>query len=202
MDKRKALKIGLYGLLGLALFLIILNFDLEIARFVNSFRNPLLDSIMLIVVKISTPVIVLIPAFFAFRKKKLRNWTISLLAAYLITLSIKLIVGRLRPFELGLNTMPGLIESKYSKWDFSFPSNHASTSLASFFFIPQGFRWAWAVISVIMMFSRIYFGLHYLSDLMAGALIGIGISYVMSKYADRFIEIKFLDRLKYRKAKK
>ena len=202
-NKKKWVRNCFWGLLGLILFLIVLKYDLAISFAINSLRSPWLDSIMLFLEKISMGIIVVVPLAIIFMNKKfrdIRNWTVSLLGAYAITLLIKIIVARARPFSLGLNTPAELIDSTYSKWDFSFPSNHASTAFSSFFFIPRGiWRMSWLLISVLMMFSRVYFGLHYLSDVIAGAAIGLGVSYLISKYADRMFEMKWLNKLKHRR---
>jgi len=202
---KRGIRNCIWGLLGLMLFLIILKYDLAISLAINSLRSPRLDSIMFFVEKISMGVIVIVPLVFVLMGKKwgkLRNWTVSLLGAYAITLLLKIIVARARPFSLGLNTPAELVDPAYSKWDFSFPSNHASTAFSSFFFIPSGiWRLSWLLISVVIIFSRVYFGLHYLSDVVAGAAIGLGVSYLASKYGDKFLEIKALDKLKYRRKK-
>ena len=52
------------------------------------------------------------------------------------------------------------------------------------------------------MFSRVYFGLHYFSDVIAGAAIGLGVSYLVSKYGDKFLEVKALNKLKYKRSKR
>lgn len=205
LEKRSIRNYG-FGLLGLILFLIILKYDLAISLIINSWRTPWLDSIMFFVEKVSMPVIVLVPFIFVLMNKKWRtvkNWTISLLGAYAISLLIKTIVARERPFSLGLDTPTELIEPGYNTWDFSFPSNHASTSWASFFFIPGRFwRISWILICVLIMFSRVYFGLHYLSDVIFGAVIGIMVSYLLSKYGNKMLEIRALDRFKYRRSKR
>jgi len=197
-----------YGfvLLGLVILLLIFKYDLAISLAINSLRSPWLDSIMFFVEKASMPVIVLVPLILILMNKKWRNvknWTVSILGAYAISLLIKTIVARARPFELGFNTPAQLIEPGYQTWDFSFPSNHASTSWASFFFIPSGvLRVSWILISGVIMFSRVYFGLHYVSDVIVGALIGLGVSYLLSRYGNKFLEVRALDKLKYRRSKR
>ena len=194
-----------YVLFGLAAFLIILKYDLVISSAITSLRSPFLDSIMFLVEKLSIAAIVVIPLVIILRDKnlkKIRNWSISLLSAYALTLLVKVIVARDRPFALGINTPFELIDPEYTKWDFSFPSNHASVSFASFFFMPsklmKGF---WLCVSLLIIFSRVYFGLHYLGDVIMGTAIGLGVSYLITKYSERVIEVRALNNMKYRRNK-
>jgi membrane-associated phospholipid phosphatase len=118
---------------------------------------------------------------------------ISVAGTLAATLIIKEIVERPRPF----NTLIGVIQrDKQTKDSFSFPSGHASSSfsVATMFtlrypkypqcYVPV-FLW-----SLIVSWGRPYLGMHYPSDLFAGALLGAGMSALVYSQRKNIIEIK------------
>jgi undecaprenyl-diphosphatase len=59
--------------------------------------------------------------------------------------------------------------------DFSFPSGHTSTSFAAAYAVTRanGRRWAWVyLVAAMIAVSRIFVGIHYPSDVLAGMLLG------------------------------
>lgn len=90
---------------------------------------------------------------------------------------------RVRPLftpELHLKHAEGLQEWHYSSWS-AFPSDHATFffSLAvGLFFISRTLGWLALVHAVLIIsFPRVYLGLHYLTDIVAGALLGGSVTY-------------------------
>jgi len=88
-------------------------------------------------------------------------------------LVIKNWVARVRPYELisELELMIGRAD------DWSFPSGHTTNSLACAWVIFRRAPKKWGVPALIMAIlitlSRIYVGVHYPTDIMAGTVIGI-----------------------------
>jgi undecaprenyl-diphosphatase len=85
---------------------------------------------------------------------------------------LKLGVRRLRPFHW----MPGISAQVPPLDKFSFPSGHTMHNLAIGLtvahFFPSTF-WPLAFIPFAFGFFRIYFGVHFLSDVLAGGFLGI-----------------------------
>jgi undecaprenyl-diphosphatase len=85
---------------------------------------------------------------------------------------IKKIFKRKRPFQ----AMPNFESLVYSPKDDSFPSLHTGSTIAFFTaLLLLHHPWAWrvGVWAVVVSFSRLYLGVHYLSDILGGVLLGI-----------------------------
>ena len=85
---------------------------------------------------------------------------------------LKPLVARVRPFDV--NTAVQLLIARPT--DFSFPSGHTGASFAvvSALYFSKNRLWMPSLIlAMLIAFSRLYLYVHYPSDVLAGALIGI-----------------------------
>jgi membrane-associated phospholipid phosphatase len=100
-------------------------------------------------------------------------------AAYALNTAIKPIVGRRRP------ELPGLPPLSATPTKLSFPSAHASTSFAGALAYSRVGQPAAPLytLAVALSLSRVYLGVHYPSDVLAGALLGTAVAARLTRAA-------------------
>lgn len=168
------------------------DFDIWFFHLFNSvIKNPFLDIVM-------PPITILGDRKFAFllcllswiiwRKDKKRLAAILVISLSLTVASVDLLkyfTNRLRPQEV----LNGIFVMGQVGAGFSFPSAHAAAAfvLASVFSSAyKKLAIALFILATLVGVSRIYLGLHYPSDVIIGAAIGMAVTYVVSKMLDKF----------------
>jgi len=155
------------------------SLDAAILLFIQDhLRVALLDPIMILMAYIgqvgSIWIVISLVLIFSFKDRRTGILVIAtMLICYIFNdIIVKNIIARPRPFE----TIPDLTVLGFFPGSYSFPSGHACSSFASAFILSkrlpnrQG-RWFYILAAVIAI-SRPYVGVHYVTDMLAGALIG------------------------------
>lgn len=98
--------------------------------------------------------------------------------ADLIAGAVKLLVDRPRPFEV----LPNVDQLVHGTVGASMPSGHAATSFAGAVvlgYLARRAAWALALLALAVAFSRVYVGVHYPSDVVAGAALGTAVAVLL-----------------------
>ena len=189
--KRKSIY---FLILGILLFLIVLFLLLtentlfidnygEIIR--NIFTNRSFQYVFLFITNIMSVIgiiIILILTIILFRKRNIKKelmvFVASIGVCLLVTNLIKILIGRGRPLETLLDVT-----------GYSFPSAHSSVSMLVYGYLAllinkyysNKHKYLYIILCILMVFltglSRIYFNVHYITDVIAGFGLGLIILY-------------------------
>lgn len=163
----------------------LLTLDGNILLFIQeAIRSPMLDPVMKVITSLGNAGIlwILLTVLLLIPKQTRRVGMISalaLLASLLVSnILIKNLVARTRPY----NAIAALIPIVPKPSEFSFPSGHTASSFASatVFYrkLPKKYGILAMTMAVLIALSRLYVGVHYPTDVLAGIISGIGCSYL------------------------
>lgn len=166
-----------------------MQLELELFRFINSLsgHNAIVDRFMIAMSHTQTWVIVITVCLFMSLRIRSSQF-LSLIFASLLAMSIsdfvsfeiiKPLVGRERPcwFVEGTKTILGRCGGSYG-----FTSNHAANAFAVWAVFARylkPLKWQSQVIlslATIVAISRVYLGVHFVGDIVGGAILGISLS--------------------------
>jgi len=117
--------------------------------------------------------IIIILLFLKHKTEFIYPFAVTIASAEVVTFFGKLLFHRGRPLLAVIN-----------ETDFSFPSGHATIAVAFYGYLAYFFikslkdKYTWPIIIltfliiILIGFSRLYLGVHYLSDVLAGYLVG------------------------------
>ncbi len=182
------------------------NWDIDLLKNINLERNKSLDPSFKFITNSVSPISIGAPvAVLGFgwiqKDSSLKSKGIFMVEALCVnaftTTALKLAIKRDRPFV----TYPYL-DKQADAGSYSFPSGHTSSAFALATSLSLAFP-KWYVIAPSYAYacaagySRMHLGVHYPSDVLAGAVVGVG-SAVLSHYVQR----KISDNLTKKKALK
>ena len=153
--------------------------ELRFLDFLQTIHTPLLDKILAFITSFGNAGIIwIVLAVVLLILPKTRKAGIIVAAAFLVdlilcNLILKNLVARVRPYDV--NTAITILIKK--PLDFSFPSGHTAASFAAMtalFLAKMKKTWIAAlVLAVLIAFSRLYFYVHYPTDVLGGVAVGI-----------------------------
>ena len=205
--------ISLYALAKLSELIIrnnsaIISFNLLVQRIFAELVNPIATGFFIILTNILRPTILvlagLLLAYLLYTrgsKKKSFIVCVSIILGALSELIMKIIIHNPRPAN-----------SLIQEYGFSFPSGHATMACIFFLLFIYTLKHTWSkpvkvtltLLSILLIIltgaSRIYLGVHWFSDVIAGYALGI-FWVSLSILAIKFIDYEFKEELMPKKVK-
>lgn len=169
-----------------------MSWDSSLFRWINGWANQHggLDALGVFAAVFLLPLLgfLIILAALTIRRLKEEHWyELPLKAfcagalAYFVREIIGMIVARPRPF-VTLTDMQLLVSPQSSP---AFPSGHASVAFAlAFVVFRQDRDWgiAFLILAMLVAVGRVFVGVHYPLDVLAGAAVGWGAAWAMHKF--------------------
>ena len=188
---KKVLYLSLIGFILVTLFVVIkkdLYIDTYLYKYISMLINKDLTSIIRIITNIGSVVfsiiIIIIISILLYKYNKkddLKYFLIIMIIGNITSFMLKLIIARNRPDILRL-----MIENTYS-----FPSGHTFITtllygsilvLLNKYYKKSYVLWTiYGILVMLIMFTRIYLGVHYFSDTLGGFFLGIIFLFIFYK---------------------
>lgn len=165
----------------------LIDWDTQVSLFINGMHCEYLDNFMMMF----TGRAVWIPLYLSLAIIMFRNFPVKvnviciLFAIVLITCidqisssMLRPLLCRLRPANLANPISPLVhVVDGYRGGRYGFPSSHAANCWGAAFFVLYVFRrnvlsWVFCAWALLMCWSRVYLGVHYVGDILFGTFIG------------------------------
>ncbi len=165
----------------------LIDLDKKLLLFLNGINSPYLDPIMFYATKTFfwLPLYLLL-IFLIFKNYKQEGWFILIGAVVTIVLTDQITSSLMKPFFARLRpsqdpTLEGLVHlvNGYKGGLYGFASSHAANTFGTAIFswlVLKSFykRMGWIFVwAIFMTYTRIYLGVHFPGDILAGAIIGL-----------------------------
>lgn len=173
--------------------------DVDIFRAINNQHTPFTDDFFKVTTNSMRPVVIAAPFGFVAtgiltKDRQATDTGILLAASAILTAGItytsKDLINRRRPYEALKNVHGG----NFGERTASMPSGHASMAFATATMVSLQYKKWYVTVPAytwagLVGYSRIALGYHYPSDVLIGALVGAGSSYLIYKLQKPILKI-------------
>lgn len=168
------------------------TFEIELIHQLRKISNKFFDSIFEFITLLGEQyALIIIIAFviFVINKEKGQRIAYTILMSMCLNGVFKNFVKRTRPFKVDPTLNSVRIETATG---FSFPSGHTQNASTAYFSLSKEFKKKYVLIIAIVLvsliaLSRVWLGVHYPSDVIVGAILGI-LSVIISFYLHQKFE--------------
>ena len=158
--------------------------ELVINEALQKLSSPLLDGVMGVLTEVGGKLIFLLVAiilYLCIDKKYAFQFVNVFFAGHMCVEVTKLLVARPRPY-----TYDSVISIGEETSGYSFPSGHTNSisNLSTQLSIKTKNKWVilvGAILTFTVMFTRVYLGQHFLSDVLVGLLYGVSFAFLFTK---------------------
>ena len=164
----------IFYVISAVVLLISFIFDNQIVKFIESMRVETIDIAFIV---LSSPyavyITLLLVAILLYKTKhQILTLLSSTILTYIVVVLLKGFIGRPRP---EVSTLVGATAS-------SLPSLHAAIIFMPYALVSKelpSLRIVYPILAFLVAFSRLYNGVHFLSDLIVGGLVGYGVGLLL-----------------------
>ena len=172
--------------------LISFYFDVRISQAFEDIRNYFLTDLFMGITYVSSGVIIffILTSLFLWKENK-RKWILPLWVTLglsaIVSFLLKIAIQRPRPYQI--EVVSTLLEgASHNIWNFSFPSFQAMLAFCAIPILSKEFpklKNIWVIFAVLIAISRVYLGVHFMSDILIGGLIGYLLGVIIIKSEDK-----------------
>jgi len=167
-----------------------MDFEIRMIIWLQEQRTAFLDFLFETITMLGEePIIIAILGFVFWSVNKIigKRLAITVFISVGLNSILKIIFGRLRPFQVNQDIINLRPETSYS---YAMPSGHTQSAATIYFGLAYFFKkkslWIIAtILTVLVALSRMYLGVHYLTDVLVGGLLALGVIFLLNKWLDQ-----------------